>query len=144
MYHWLWQAATAVTSPERALVSVCEWPFHISPRNSRWTPGVFCIYFYNRACRLRLEKILYLERPRSPNGFFNHVWIQVAVSEAKRSLTKPFRKLNVKRLQIYNGYNMQRPFPNGKKCPFGCNGYVTAVAAGQSQRLYVISWYGSL
>ena len=26
---------------------------------------------------------------------------------------------------------MQRPFPNGKKCPFGYNGYVTAVAVGQ-------------
>ena len=41
----------------------------------------------------------------------------------------------VKRLQIYNGY-MQRPFPNGNKCPFGCNGYVTAMAVGQRQRLY--------
>jgi hypothetical protein len=42
-----------------------------------------------------------------------------------------------KQLQIYNGY-MLRPFSNGKgkKCPFGCNGYVTAVAVGQSQRLY--------
>ena len=26
--------------------------------------------------------------------------------------------------------------PNGRKCPFGCSGYVTAVAVGQSQRLY--------
>ena len=31
---------------------------------------------------------------------------------------------------------MQRPFPNGKKRPFGFNVYVTAVAAGQSQRSY--------
>jgi hypothetical protein len=33
---------------------------------------------------------------------------------------------------------MQRPFPNanGHKCPFGCNGYVTAMAVGQRQRLY--------
>jgi hypothetical protein len=31
---------------------------------------------------------------------------------------------------------MQRPFPNGQNFPFGCNGYVTAVAAGQSQRVY--------
>jgi hypothetical protein len=50
----------------------------------------------------------------------------------------------VKRLQIYNGY-MQRPFPNGHKCPFGRNGYVTAVAAGQSQRFYsgvgIFNWY---
>jgi len=41
----------------------------------------------------------------------------------------------VKRLQIYNGY-VQRPFPNGHKCPLGCNGYVTAMAGGQRQRLY--------
>ena len=34
------------------------------------TPGVFCTYFYNDAHRLRLEKLLYLEPPRSSNGFF--------------------------------------------------------------------------
>ena len=28
------------------------------------------------------------------------------------------------------------PFSNGHKCPFGCNGHVTAVAVGKSQRLY--------
>jgi hypothetical protein len=43
---------------------------------------------------------------------------------------------------------MQRPFPNGHKCLFGCNGYVTAVAAGQSQRLYsgvgIFSWYNPI
>jgi hypothetical protein len=36
-------------------------------------------------------------------------------------------------------------FPNGQKCPFGCNGYVTAVTVGQSQRLYsgvgIFNWY---
>ena len=31
---------------------------------------------------------------------------------------------------------MERPFPNGKKRPFGCKCYVTAVAAGQSQQPY--------
>ena len=40
---------------------------------------------------------------------------------------------------------MQRPFPNGHKYPFGCNVYVTAVAAGQSQRFYsgvgIFNWY---
>ena len=40
---------------------------------------------------------------------------------------------------------MQRPFPNGHKYPFGCNGYVTTVAAGQSQRFYhgvgIFIWY---
>ena len=47
----------------------------------------------------------------------------------------------MKRLQIYNGH-MQRPFPNGHKCPFGCNGYVTAVAVGKSRRLYLYSGVG--
>jgi hypothetical protein len=65
----------------------------------------------------------------------------VAVSEVKR----PYETVSeVKRLQIYNAY-MQRPFPDGYKCPFGCNGYVTAVAAGQRQRLYsgvgIFNWY---
>ena len=40
---------------------------------------------------------------------------------------------------------MQRPFPNGHMRPFGCNGYATAVAVGQSQRLYsgvgMFNWY---
>ena len=44
---------------------------------------------------------------------------------------------------------MQRPFPNERKRPFGytvaCNGYVTAVAVGQSQRFYsgvgIFNWY---
>jgi hypothetical protein len=34
-------------------------------------PGVFCTCLYNHARRLRLEKLLYLEISRSPNGFFN-------------------------------------------------------------------------
>jgi hypothetical protein len=34
------------------------------------SPGVFYAYFYNHAHRLRLEKLLYLELSRSPNGFF--------------------------------------------------------------------------
>ena len=59
-------------TPERALVlvSVGEWPLHISPPGSSGPPGVFYTYFYDHARRLRLEKLLYLELPRSPNGFF--------------------------------------------------------------------------
>ena len=45
----------------------------------------------------------------------------------------------MKQLQIYTGYIT---YPNGRKCPFGCNGYVTAVAVGQSQRLYLYSGSG--
>jgi hypothetical protein len=41
---------------------------------------------------------------------------------------------------ICNGH-----LPNGEKYPFGCSGYVTAVAAGQSQRFYsgvgMSDWY---
>ena len=44
---------------------------------------------------------------------------------------------------------MKRQFPNGQKCPFGCNGHVTAVAAGQRQRIYsgvvrLFTWFFAL
>ena len=39
----------------------------------------FYAYSYNHAHRLALEK-LYMELSRSPTDFFNHFWIQVAVS----------------------------------------------------------------
>jgi hypothetical protein len=41
-----------------------------SPRVSSSTPGILYTHFYNHAHRLRLEKLLYLELSRSPNGFF--------------------------------------------------------------------------
>jgi hypothetical protein len=43
---------------------------HISPCDSRDAPEVFYTYFHKHAHRLRLEKLLYLELPRSPSGFF--------------------------------------------------------------------------
>jgi hypothetical protein len=45
---------------------------HISELDSSWTPGEFYTYFYNynHAHRLRLEKLLYIELPRSSNGHF--------------------------------------------------------------------------
>jgi hypothetical protein len=60
----------------------------------------------------------------------------VAVSLLKRP-HGGFRSLNgryiavseLKRLKFYNGH-MQRPFSYDQKCPFGCNGYVTAMAVG--------------
>jgi hypothetical protein len=70
---------------------------NISHPHSSGPPGVFCIYFYNHARRLRLEKLLYLELSRSPNGFF-------------KGLLDPGGGFNnetvseVRRLQIYNGY----------------------------------------
>ena len=63
---------------------------YISHPHSSWTPGVFYTYFYNHAHRLRLEKLLYLEPSRSSNGFFKYFWIQVAISEAKRTLRNRF------------------------------------------------------
>jgi hypothetical protein len=45
---------------------------YISHPDSSWAPGVFYkkFYFYNHVRRLRLEKLLYLELPRSSNEFF--------------------------------------------------------------------------
>jgi hypothetical protein len=57
---------------------------YVSPPNSKSTPGVFYIYFYNHAHRLRLEIFLYLKLPRSPNGFFKALLDPGGV-------TKPFR-----------------------------------------------------
>ena len=43
---------------------------------------------------------------------------------------------------MYNGHCLA---PNGPKCPFGCDGYVTVVAAGQVQRFYsgvgIFNWH---
>jgi hypothetical protein len=38
-----------------------------------WAPQLFYTYFYNHAHRLRLEKILYLEISRGPNGFLKPI-----------------------------------------------------------------------
>jgi hypothetical protein len=89
-------------------------------------PGVFYTYFYTHARRLRLKKLLDLELSIEVlTDFLNHSWIQVAVS-----LLKP--------------PHGTWPFPNGHNYPFGCSGYVTAVAAGQSQLFYsgvgIFSW----
>jgi hypothetical protein len=48
----------------------------------------------------------------------------------------------VKRLHIYNGH--ATAIPNGQKCPLGCDGHATDVAAGQSKRFNVLFWYGNL
>jgi hypothetical protein len=114
--------------------------------------GVFHTCSYNHAHRLRLGELLYVELSRSFTGQFKPLLGPgggcasetaarsrcTVVSEVKPPLhnvseVKRFGK--VKRFDIYNAY-IQRPFPNGQKRPFGCNGYVTVVAAGQSQRFY--------
>jgi hypothetical protein len=72
---------------------------YISPLVLTWTPGVFYTYFYDHAHRLRLEKLLCLELPRSPNGFFfKYFWIQVAVLEVKRPLRNRFGSETVTKL----------------------------------------------
>jgi hypothetical protein len=45
-------------------------PCDFSHRHSSRTPAVFYTCSYDHALRLRLEKLLCLELPRSPNGFF--------------------------------------------------------------------------
>jgi hypothetical protein len=72
----------------------------------------------------------------------------VAVSEVKRPLRNRFG-IETVTVQIYNGYMYVTAIPQRKKfpvnSPFGCNGYVTAVAAGQSQRFCsgvgIFNWY---
>jgi hypothetical protein len=61
------------------------WHIHISDIDIDKvpTPQLFRTCFYNQAHRLCLEKLLYLELSRSPNGFLNHFWIQVTVSFLK-------------------------------------------------------------
>jgi hypothetical protein len=70
---------------------------YISHLHSSWTPGVFYTYFYNHAYRLRLEKLLYLELSRSPNGFFK-VLLDPGGSSRCETVSE------VKRLKFYNGY----------------------------------------
>ena len=65
---------------------------HISHVHSSGTPGVFYTYFYNHAHRLRLEKLLYLELPRSSNGFFKPLLDPGGGFRSETAVTKPFRK----------------------------------------------------
>jgi hypothetical protein len=102
---------------------------------SSYARGVFHAFFYNHVRRLRIEKILYLEPSRSSSGYLNHFWIQVAVSEVKRPLGNRSRSEKV----IFNGHS---PTETSARSGVACSGYVTAVAAGQSQRFYF--WYGNI
>ena len=79
-----------------------------------------------------------------------YLWIQVAVAVAVSILKPPHSILRSKRrlrgrfrsekvIHLFIAVLCNGHFHNGRRCPFGCNGYVTAVAVGQSQRLY----YGS-
>ena len=129
-------------------ISTSRYPY-FSDLDPFQTPGVFYTCFYNHARRLRLEKLLYLELSRSSSGYFKSI-LNLGCRFAPETAARRFQKWNgsyvtiseVKRLQIYNGY-MQIY----NKCPFGCSGYVTAVAARQSKRFYsgsgvgIFNWY---
>jgi hypothetical protein len=65
---------------------------YVSPLVSSWIPGVFYTYFYNHVHRLRLEKLLYLELSRSPNGFFKVLLDPGGGFRIETAVTKPFRK----------------------------------------------------
>ena len=114
---------------------------NISHRDSSWTPGVFYTYFYNHARRLRLEKLLYLELSISSNGLSKVLLDPGGGFRSETAVTKPFRK--------WNGYKFITAICNGHyptdTSVRSDNGYVTAVAVGQSQRLYsgvgIFNWY---
>jgi hypothetical protein len=60
------------------IYTMYQWP------RSKIDPQLFYKYFYNHASRLPLEKLLPLELSiECPTDFFNHFWIQVAVSLLK-------------------------------------------------------------
>jgi hypothetical protein len=90
---------TPEPEPERALG---EWSLDIG-EDRLLAPGVFHACFYNRnhARRFRLEKPLYVEISRTPNGYLNEFWIQAVVSlmkpphggfRSETAVTWPFRK----------------------------------------------------
>ena len=54
-----------------------------------------CFYNYNHAYRTRLKKLLYLELPRSSNGFLKALPASGSrwrFQKSKTAVTKPFRK----------------------------------------------------
>jgi hypothetical protein len=84
---------------------------YISHLHSSPTPGVFYKCFYNHAHRLRLEKLLYLELSRSPNGFLKAL-LDPGGGFNSETAARRFQKGNgryetvseVKRLKFYNGF----------------------------------------
>ena len=69
------------------------------------TPGVFYTYFYNHARRLCLEILLYLELPRSPNGFFKVPLVYSTAKCGRRARAhnghaKPYSAEGVRRLKF--------------------------------------------
>ena len=65
---------------------------HISGLDLVWAPQLFCRCFYNHAHRLRLEKRLYLELPRSSNGFLKPLLDPDGGFRSETAVTRPFRK----------------------------------------------------
>jgi hypothetical protein len=65
----MWPKAPPLPLELKGLMRIYVYSY-VSHVHSRGTPGVFYTNFYNHAHRPRLEKLLYLELSRSPNGFF--------------------------------------------------------------------------
>jgi hypothetical protein len=64
---------------------------HVSDLDLVSTPQLFYTYFYNHAHRLRLEKLLYIELSRSPNGFFKPL-LDLGGGSASETAERWFRK----------------------------------------------------
>jgi hypothetical protein len=108
---------------------------------------------------------MYLELPRSSNGYFKPLpgggFASEMLHGGLRSESAvihelPFRKRGSQKIntvpgssyEIIAGMWRQRPFPNGRKFPFGCNSYLTAVAKASASGFILVwvalFWCGNL
>jgi hypothetical protein len=92
------------------------------------TPQPFYTCSYNHAHRLRLGRLLYIELSRISNGFFKPL-LDPGGGFTSETAERQFQKPHGRYTAISE---VKRP----TKCPFGCNGNVTAVVVGQSKRIY--------
>ena len=76
---------------QRALVEAI-YVIHFSDIDQVSTPQVFHTYVYNHARRLRLEKLLYIELSRSPNGFLKPLLDPDGGFIIETAVTRRFRK----------------------------------------------------
>jgi hypothetical protein len=112
-----------------------------------WPLGYFTnisltINHAHRLC-LELEKLLYLELSRNPYGYFKLLLDPgggfASATAAPRfpnetAVAQPFQKRYG--YKFIAAMYVKRPFTNRQKRQFGCNVYVTVVAAGQSPQFY--------
>jgi hypothetical protein len=65
---------------------------YVSGLDPRSTPQAFNPRFYNHAYRLRLKKVLCLERSRSPSGYFKSLLDPGGRFRSETAVTWPFQK----------------------------------------------------